>query len=156
MIDGWFLGVVMNDVYNDFHWVEDVPLSGFSNKALIIVQRFSRVLRQVSSRTLTLHDPMLGSAIVTEVSKHDDPRLRALFDSLIEELQKLAENRALPRYRGSVELHNEQRGKGKPVMYRGIRIDDDSKSMPIKEAKDEATEPEGTRAKKRMYRGVEI
>ena len=143
----------MNDVYNDFHWVEEVPLSGFSNKALIIVQRFSRVLRQVSSRTLTLHDPMLGSAIVAEVSKNDDPRLRALFDSLIEELQKLAENRELPRYRGSVEVHTEKRGKSKPVTYRGIRTDDDSKSGPIKAADDE---PEGTRVKKRMYRGVEI
>ena len=141
----------MNDV-SDYRWVEGVPLSGFSNKALIIVQRFSRVLRQVSDRTLTLQDPMLGRNIVREIDSNDDPRLRSVFDSLLEELSKLAANRELPRYRGSVDLHTEEVSKSTQTTYRGAIVNEPSKS-----SKDSVENSETTPSKKkRMYRGVEI
>lgn len=141
----------MNDV-SDYRWVEGVPLSGFSNRALIIVQRFARVLREVSDNTLTLQDPMLARNIVRAIDINDDPRLRSVFDSLLEELSKLAENRALPRYRGSVDLHAEKSIKSTSVTYRGAVVDE-----PPESRKDRVEDLKTTSAKKkRMYRGVEI
>lgn len=140
----------MNYATNDYNWVESVPLSNFSNKALIIASRFARALRSSNGNQIQLQDRELAKKIVIEVSENNDPKLRKLFDELVAELSAFAETRGQARYRGTVQTSdgsdNVTKGEtseSKTVMYRGVEV--------VKESK----EPVET-SKKRYYRGVEI
>lgn len=142
----------MNTVVNEFGWVEEVPLSSFSNKALIIASRFARVLKRVNGNQIVLQDKHLAKKIRHEVDETNDPKLRSLFDELVVELKTFAETRNQPRYRGSVqkpavekEATTTKSDSPKTVMYRGVEIEVDIQT------------PQASKvANKSYYRGFEV
>lgn len=140
----------MEYVSSECEWLRDVPVTGFSNKAVVIVSRLSRVLREVNGSQLALQDPLLGQKLLEEVERSKDDRLTSLFNELIIELQRFAETRGLPRYRGTVAekvapvLSNPNNA---PLTYRGSQI--------LVEPKIKSAEQSDGKSNTRTYRGVE-
>lgn len=140
----------------DYDWVEQVPLSQFSNKALIIASRFARVLRSLNGQQIQLQDQQLARKIIHQVEENKDPKLRSLFDELVSELYAFAETRDQARYRGALKTTSDTSSMAesvageseKVVKYRGVAVVSDKKAI--------ANKATANKGKKTFYRGVEV
>lgn len=126
---------------SEYKWVEGVAVNGLSNRALMLISRFARVLKQVNGRVLSLRDPDLAVHVVQEFQIAQDPRLEPIFNDLIKEFRALIEDSSSPKSRArpsdtenSVELYRGARGElkkkrktdkskaHKTITYRGAQI----------------------------------
>lgn len=143
-------------MYNssDLVWVGETPLKEFSNKALVLVSRLARHLKDSDGDKLSLQDPELPKKIVGAIAESDDPKLGTLFDQLLAELTAFSESRGQPRYRGSVRIGSNKdtpSPKTSERNYRGIIIPADG----VSKKTDQKETVEKTK-KKVFYRGVEV
>ena len=144
-------------MYNsrDLVWVGETPLKEFSNKALVIVSRLARLLRDSDGDKLSLQDPALPKKIAGAVAENNDPKLGNLFDQLVAELRAFSESRGQPRYRGSVQSEpntNVSSQKTSERTYRGAIIPADG----VNQQTDQKAAVKKTTKKKVFYRGVEV
>jgi len=77
---------------SEYGWVERVVTKQLSNRALVLVSRFARILKQVNGHVLSLQDPMLAKNVVAEVLAANDERLVAIFDELLVEFHQMVES----------------------------------------------------------------
>ena len=82
----------------DYKWVESIPSSQLSNRALVLVCKFSRVLKKNQGRHLNLQAPDLAASVVRERQRTDSAELHAIFDELIGEFHSVAELNKNPSY----------------------------------------------------------
>jgi len=75
----------------DYKWVEDIPSCQLSNRALVLVCKFSRVLKKLEGRHLNLQAPDLAASVVREHQLTDSAELHSIFDELVEEFHAAAE-----------------------------------------------------------------
>jgi len=87
---------------NDYKWVEGIPTSQLSNRALVLVSQFSRKLKQVNGRHLSLQDPELASSLVREIKLTDNAELHSIFNVLLDEFHSAAELNKKPSFSDKV------------------------------------------------------
>jgi len=75
----------------DYKWVEGIPSSQLSNRALVLVCKFSRVLKKSHGRHLNLQAPDLAASVVRERQRTDSAELHSIFNDLIGEFHSAAE-----------------------------------------------------------------
>jgi hypothetical protein len=75
----------------DYKWVSGIPSSQLSNRALVLVCKFSRVLKKNEGRHLNLQAPDLAASVVRARQRTDSAELHSIFDDLIGELHSAAE-----------------------------------------------------------------
>jgi hypothetical protein len=75
----------------DYKWVGDIPSSQLSNRALVLVCKFSRVLKKTQGRHLNLQAPHLAASVVRERQRTDSAELHSIFDELVNEFHLAAE-----------------------------------------------------------------
>lgn len=134
---------------SEYSWVEEIVVKQLSNRALVLVSRFARILKQVNGNVLVLQDPMLAKNMVREVTETDDPRLKRIFDDLLLEFHAMADNKDSAEKPNSAtdNAHNDDGhvADDEVQFYRGVPIAARPRSS--------ATEP----VKKKMtYRGVDL
>ena len=132
----------------DLGWIEKIPLTQFSNKALILSGRFVRVLRS-EGQDVQLNDPTLAEKIVDQVCNNDNPKLQKIFIDLYEEFKIIADSN------GSLTIDGKTvKAVNNKSMYRGNSNAEESKT--VESSSSPEPEPEKKAKKQRMYRGVLI
>lgn len=81
---------------NDYKWVAEIPTSHLSNKALVLLSQFSRILKKVSGRHLDLQDSDLTASLVREFKLTDNAELHSIFTVLLEEFHSAVELKMPP------------------------------------------------------------
>lgn len=81
---------------NDYTWVEEIPTSQLSNRALVLVSQFSRTLKKTNGRYLNLQDPYLAASLVREFRLTENAELHSLFNVLLGEFHLAAELKKKP------------------------------------------------------------
>jgi hypothetical protein len=94
----------------DYKWVGGIPSSQLSNRALVLVCKFSRVLKKNEGRHLNLQAPDLAASVVRERELTDNAELHSIFDDLVGELHSAAElNKNSSLSRGVAARKSEKR-----------------------------------------------
>jgi len=142
---------------SDYGWVEQITTSDLSNRALVLLSRFARLLKQVNGDILDLQNPRLSKNVVRYGTTSNDARVKALFEDLLIEFHIMIENKGQPHYRGTVlnKLQSDEittkeplpsvSDSNKKTLYRGVPLE-------LKKTNDKSQIPE----KKITYRGVEV
>lgn len=102
----------------DYKWVESVPVKPLSNRALVLVSRFARTLKQLNGNVLSRQDPQLTKKMVAEVNSNNDPRLKPIFKELLLEFHGLVEQGD----RGTSEAVYSSSALKKKVIYGGAQV----------------------------------
>ena len=121
------------DNMSEYGWVENIGAGQLSNRALVLVSRFARILKQVRGQRLDLQDPSLAKKVVRIANETNDLRLKQIFDDLVLEFQSMVERRELSldidtQLKGAVSGLDEE-----PVVrfYRGVPIEPIPRSSSI-------------------------
>jgi len=108
-----------------YGWVENIGAGQLSNRALVLVSRFARILKQIRGQRLDLQDPDLAKKVVRIASETNDLRLKQIFDDLLLEFQVIIDARELSadtdsQFNGAVREFDEE-----PTIrfYRGVPIE---------------------------------
>lgn len=81
---------------NDYKWVEEIPTSHLSNRALVLLSQFSRILKKVNGRHLNLQDSDLTTSLVSEFALTDNAELHSIFTKLLVEFHSAVELKTPP------------------------------------------------------------
>lgn len=76
---------------NDYKWIEGISSNKLSNNALLLVSRFSRVLKQTNGHSLSMQDPELTRSLVREYKQSNSPALHCLFSNLLIEFHAVVD-----------------------------------------------------------------
>jgi len=109
---------------SNYGWVEEIATNELSNRGLVLVSRFARLVKQVSGDVINLQDPALTKNVVHFGANSSDARVQGLFEELLIEFQTVSESKGKPNRRESspnkqleVELSDD-----KVRFYRGVAI----------------------------------
>jgi len=107
----------------NYDWVENVVVNRLSSRALVLLSRFARILKQVNGDVLSLQDPQLTKKLVYSVQKTRDSRLEKIFDELLVEFYEFSEN-STDREFGSKSVKKktaEDSADTSSTVYRGVQ-----------------------------------
>ncbi len=109
----------------NYDWVENVVVKRLSSRALVLISRFARILKQINGDVLSLQDPQLTKKLVFAVQKTRDSRLEQIFDELLVEFYEFSESKAGREFnlqsarasKNSVTSNTDSNG----AVYRGVQ-----------------------------------
>lgn len=108
---------------SEYGWVEEIVINQLSNRALVLVSRFARILKQVNGHRLNLQDPHLAKNVVHVMNETDDPRLKKIFDDLLLEFHVLAEGEELLNSNENISVDVDSVQSTGVRFYRGVPIE---------------------------------
>lgn len=108
---------------SEYGWVEEIVINQLSNRALVLVSRFARILKQVNGDRLNLQDPHLAKNVVHAMNETNDPRLKRIFDDLLLEFHVLAEGEELISPKENVAIDVDSVKSSEVRFYRGVPIE---------------------------------
>ena len=103
---------------NDYKWVEEIPTSHLSNRSLVLLSQFSRVLKKVNGRHLDLQDSNLTASLVHEFRLTDNAELHDIFTVLLDEFHSAVELKTPPSLNRRVLAAKGSRRISRVSMYR--------------------------------------
>lgn len=109
---------------SDYSWVEEIATNELSNRGLVLVSRFARLVKQVSGDVINLQDPSLTKNVVHFGASLSDARVQALFEELLVEFQTISESQGKPKRRESSPHKQDESAPedGEVRFYRGVAI----------------------------------
>lgn len=109
---------------SDYSWVEEIATNELSNRSLVLVSRFARLVKQVSGDVINLQDPLLTKNVVRFGASSGDARVQASFEELLIEFQTVSESLGKPNSR-EISPHKQDENEpsdGEVRFYRGVAI----------------------------------
>lgn len=105
----------------DYEWLEQVPAKSLSSSSLVLVTKFTRHVRSLNGRILSLRDPLLFRNMVEEVITTDDKTLDAIFANLMVDVKSVAVKVGLqvPKHL----LNNSSVAQASNLTYRGVTVE---------------------------------
>lgn len=104
----------------NYSWVENVVVKRLSSRALVLISRFARILKQINGDVLSLQDPQLAKKLVYAVQKTRDRRLEEIFDELLVEFHTFSESETV-RQSNAKSARARKGSERRENSYRGVQ-----------------------------------
>jgi hypothetical protein len=105
---------------SDYEWVGKVSAKNLSSTSLVFVTKFTRHVRRLNGRVLSMSDPLLFRNMVEEIIITDDSELARIFDLLLVDIKRIAIKSGLEVPKNLLVQANDQHTSG--MDYRGVSV----------------------------------
>ena len=130
----------------DYSWVQQITVKHLSNRALMLISRFARLVKRVNGNVINLQDPNVAMQVVDQAQQFDDESVDALLNDIIEEFKRSADEQGILVPKAApVEKEAAQSDTETVTYYRGVAV-----------VSNKNTNKDSNDAPKKTYRGLDV